>query len=158
MPTNKVKSVKVEVKEKNFTFRFHPVYDDVENPEQLFCESCPLFSFCDLLSDPREPDNKETSFQDFCIATGDQALQEVLNDDKFENLLPEVSDVLVYTKHMDEDIYKKLIQKDPYVKVAEVIDCMCGPNGYTCPMYNPEHTNCSSTNGICILRKLFPGT
>jgi hypothetical protein len=155
MPTNKVKTVEVEVKGKKFTFRFYPVFDDIDNPEQIFCTSCPLYSFCDLIPYPCDVDNEEATFQDFCIQTGDKEYQEVLNEDKLENLVPDFSDALVFTKYVNSDIFQKIVEKDPYVRLSDVIDSVCGPEGYTCPSYNEQHTECTASNGLCILKRIF---
>lgn len=155
---NKNKKVEVVINEKTYSFKFLPVYDDKENPEQIFCTSCPLCDFCDLISDPKNPDNKERSFQDFCIETGDQTPEDMFSEGKFENLVPEISDVLKFANDFNQNIYKQMLQKDRYVRLGDVIDSFCGPDGYTCPVYNKDHTNCSSENGLCVLRKLFSNT
>lgn len=155
MPTERIKAVNVDVNGKKLSFGFYPVPDDENNPEELFCNTCPLHGFCNLIPDPRDPENKEVTFMDFCGATGDQSISETLSSDKYENLLPVVSDVIEYTKVLGSDVYQKIIEKDPYVKLSEVIDCMCGEGGYPCPMYNKEHSNCSSSNLVCVLKNLF---
>lgn len=162
MPSNKKKIVKVDVNGKTMEFGFHPVADDVNNPEELYCNDCPLNGFCELIPDPRPQKEKGegesdvvSSFMDFCSVTGDLEVQEMLDSDKYENLVPDVSDVIKYTQAIGSDLYQKILEKDPYVKLSEVIDCVCGENGYPCPMYNKDHTNCNVKNGVCVLNTLF---
>ena len=154
----KNKKVEVVINGKTYSFKFYPVYDNPENPEQIYCTSCPLLNFCDLISYPNDPDDQQKTFQDFCIETGDQTPENIFNDGGFENLVPEISDVLRFANDFNQNIYKQILQKDKYVRLGDVIDSFCGPDGYTCPVYNKDHTNCSSENGLCVLRKLFPNT
>ena len=155
MPTEKRKTVVVNVNGSELKFRFYPVYDREDDPEQLFCDTCKLSELCGLIPDPRNPGDAKSTFTDFCGASGNLSDQESLSSDKYENLLPEVADVVDFTRVIGSDLYQKIVEKDPYVRLSEVIDCMCGEGGYPCPMYNKEHTKCHSSNRNCVLNNLF---
>jgi len=156
MPATKNKSVTVNVNGKNFRFGFQPVTG--LKPDELVCDAiCPLNNLCDKMRDPRDMNDNEASFNDFCLAAGDKdkSAEDILNDESIENLMPVMEDVAKFAEETDTDIYQDLIKANPLVKLGDVIDCMCGPDGYACSMYDPEHTNCTSKNGLCVLKSMF---
>jgi hypothetical protein len=156
MPTDRKKVARFTVDGEEMSITFIPVYDKEDDPEQVFCNTCPLLSFCELLPDPRDITDKEHTMMDFCLATGDQSPSEVLSSDKYENLMPDVSDVIKFSKKVGTPVYQKLIEKNPYVELTAVIDQVCGPEGFTCPMYTKSHEYCSVENKMCVLHRLFP--
>ena len=158
MPANKNKTVNVTVNGKSFTFRFKPVSEVNLKPEDLICEvACPLNSVCDKLKDPRDLNDETACFNDFCLAIGDpdKSAEEILNDESQENLMPDIEDVLKFAEETNHDIYQEIIDSDPYVKLADVIDCVCGEEGFDCSFYSKDHSNCTSKNGLCILKRFF---
>ena len=156
MPTVKNKSVTINVNEKIFKFGFRPITG--LQPDELVCDKiCPLNNICDKIEDPRNRGNAEFNFNDFCLAAGDsdRPAEDILNDETIENLMPVMEDVAKYLEENNQDLYQELIKDNPLVKLSDVIDCVCGPDGYSCSMYNQEHTNCTSKNGLCVLKSMF---
>ncbi len=152
----KIRTVEVPVNGKIFKFRFTPVGSDV-NPEDLLCEKCPLYDICDKVRDPRDLNNEDLNFNDFCLSGGkrDDTADDLLNDEYMGDFLPSIEDFLKYTEEVNKDVYKQLLETHPLVDLNKVIDCVCGPDGYACSFYNPEHSECTSKNGLCILKSLF---
>lgn len=163
MPAIKNKTVTVQVTKKDgttkpYTFRFVPIACDENKPEELICETaCPLQDVCNRIKNPNEMEDDISCFNDFCLSVGDKdkSAEQTLNDPDHENLMPVVEDVLKFLEDFDMDIYQEIIKTNPYVKLADVIDAVCGQDGYACAMYNPEHSNCTRKNGLCILKTLF---
>ena len=159
MPATKNKTVTVTFNGKNYTFRFKPMSESGMAPEDLLCEKvCPLNEVCNRLKDPRNLEDETATFNDFCLAVGgdpDKSAEEILNDESTENLMPVIEDVLNYLEDQDKDLYREIINANPYVRLSDVIDSVCGPDGYDCSMYNKDHSNCTRTNGLCILKRIF---
>lgn len=156
MAAIKNKTVTIEVNGKSFKFSFKPATG--MKPDELACDTvCPLNNICDKLRDPRNSEDNTYSFNDFCLAAGDteKTPEEILNDSSIENLVPVIEDVAKYAEEVDMDIYQEIIKSDPLVKLSDVIDKMCGPDGYACSLYNEDHSNCTAKNGLCVLKSMF---
>lgn len=146
----------VDIDGTKYRFKFHAITG--LEPVDLICEKhCPLDGICDKLRDPRNMSDEEGSFMDFCLAAGQKGKSddEIMNDETITNLAPDMGDVIKWVEGVDSDIYQALIKDNPLVNLNQVIDNVCGPNGYACGFYNEEHSNCTSKNGLCILKSLF---
>ena len=152
----KIKTVNVLVNGKNFRFRFTPVGSDV-NPEDILCEHCPLMEVCNNFKDPRDLTDETSSFNDFCLSGGntDKSAEDLLNDEYMGDLIPSMEDFIKYVEEINQDVYNQLLESHPMVDLGKVIDCVCGPDGYGCSFYNQDHSECTSKNGLCILKTLF---
>lgn len=104
---------------------------------------------CDKIKDPRAGAEEGLTFLDFCSELGTDEVG--VADERTVNSVPvegtietELEDVV--------NIYESMVDKDPYVKLSDIIDCVC--SGW-CDVYTPDHSNCKSGNGSCILHSLF---
>lgn len=139
-------SVNTEKGQRSLTFR--PV--DVTNATDLICESdCPYKGVCDKIKDPRKDAEEGLTFLDFCSEIGTEEDGSI--DENRINCVPiegtletELGDIV--------SIWGDLIDKNPYVKLSDVIDGVCP--GW-CDAYTPDHVNCKAGNGSCILRALY---
>ena len=121
--------------------------DDTEGARP--CEDfCPYADICDKIPDPRDPENKERSFLDFC---GELAENE---DEKLIDVIPCENSIESSLSDVVGDIYQTLIDKKHLVSVGEAIDKICP--GW-CDSYDKEHSACKVTNKSCILSNLFSG-
>ena len=121
--------------------------DDTEGARP--CEDlCPYADICDKIPDPRDPENKERSFLDFC---GELAENE---DEKLIDVIPCENSIESSLSDVVGDIYQTLIEKKQLVSVGEAIDKICP--GW-CDSYDKEHSACKVTNKSCILSNLFSG-
>lgn len=119
----------------------------------LVCRECSYNKVCKFIRDPRDPENKEKTFIDFCSS---------IQEDDMENLPPEEDSISTYFPERGAiedalgkdfpDILKTVIDENPRVYVEDVIEEVC--KGW-CDDYTPERTNCNCNNMSCILRSLF---
>lgn len=135
------------------TFIPKPINESSIN--ESLCNICSYgTSICDNLSCPIDPNDENIRFSDFCTGLGSG---EILKSDGTEetmdlsNYYPEEGTI---EKELGDiiDINGCSIKFGRQVKITEVIDCIC-PGG--CDLYNKEHSQCTSSNHICILRDLL---
>ena len=119
--------------------------DDTEGARA--CEKlCPYAEVCDKIPDPRDPQNKERSFLDFC---GELSESE---DEKFIDVIPCENSIENSLSDVIGDMYQKLIERNHLVSVGKAIDKICP--GW-CDSYDKEHSACKVTNKSCMLKNLF---
>jgi hypothetical protein len=53
----------------------------------------------------------------------------------------------------EKDIFQKLIEKNPTIRLSDLIEKVCS-TGW-CEEYNKEHTNCVASNKSCLMQDLF---
>lgn len=144
----KYRRVLVETPKGKRYLTYRPV--NVENATDLICEThCPYKNVCDKIKDPRNLENSELTFLDFCSEIGQEK-----DDDVEVNMVPvagtietELGDVV--------DIFQAMMEKNPPLRLVQVIDNVCP--GW-CDDYTPEHKNCNAKNGTCIMKNLFDNT
>jgi hypothetical protein len=113
------------------------------------CEQfCPYADICDKIPDPRDPQNKDRSFLDFC---GELSEAE---DDKFVDVIPCENSIETSLSDVVGDVYQTLINRKHLVSVDKAIDKICP--GW-CDSYDKEHSACKVTNKSCMLSNLFAG-
>lgn len=146
--SKKVKNVKFETKYGTKSLVFVPVLDD-DDPEKLLCDShCPYGpDICRLLKDPKNPDDKNFSFMDFCGALG----SEEGGDVSFGQCVPMEGTLEANLTDFPE-IYQVLCERNPLVSVNKVIDSVCQDS---CDMYCPDHSMCRPDNQACFLVDLL---
>ncbi len=111
------------------------------------CEQfCPYAEYCDQIPDPRDPENKERSFLDFC---GELSENE---DEKYIDVIPCENSIESSLSDVVGDVFQTLINKKHLVSVDKAIDKICP--GW-CDSYDQEHSACRVTNKSCMLTNLF---
>ena len=146
---DKLRKIKIETPNGVRYLTFRPV---VKLPEEtkLACDSvCPIGGkICRKLRDPRNPEDKDSCFMDFCSNLGE-------GDDKENGILmqyrPENGTVEENLYDID-NVYDVLIKNNGYVKITEVIDSVCKD---TCPMWCADHSKCNVSNNMCLLQDLL---
>lgn len=155
MADGKNKVVCIAVNGVDYSFEFKK---KVTEKHEIICHSCPLDGVCSKLKDPRNLNDTISTFADFCFSMGesvDKSVTEIVNDESLDGYIPVVEDVLKYMENINNDVFQEIIKKDPYIKVNELIDKVCGEGGFDCPYYNKDHSNCTAKNGMCILKNIF---
>lgn len=129
---------------------------NLAGPEVLVCEEyCPYSKICKILPDPRKPEGSDIGedgydgFLNFCgdLGTGDENF-----DIAIANYVPAEGSLEQVFEDFP-DIFNLLIEKNPVVRVNDIIDNVC--KGGWCSDWTPDHCNCKSSNMSCILRSLF---
>lgn len=118
------------------------IFRQVDVPgDKLPCDFCPYGSnsSCDNVEDPKG--RKGMTFLDYC--------NDLSEEGKFKNAVPLVGTI---EKVLGADLLQEAIKKNPVVRVEQVIDTLC-PN--FCNEYEEGHSNCNSSNKLCILKKLL---
>lgn len=116
----------------------------------LICDKeCPYGKCCAFIPDPRDPNNTELSFTDFCNDLGSNEG----DDPELSSMVPKEGTVEELFKDQP-NILQKIIGDKKLVYLNEVIDKCC-PD--ICEYYNKDHSNCTLENKMCILRGLFVG-
>ena len=107
---------------------------DVSEAEgKIMCTSrCPYKDICDKIPDPREPENKELSFIDFCAGLSDS------DEDDYLNCLPAKGTIEKELKDVLPDTYQAIIKSESLVPVNQVIDSICP--GW-CDLYKEDHSD-----------------
>jgi hypothetical protein len=143
---NKFKRVKVVTEKGDRFITFKPV-DLKDNLEELVCEkNCPYSKICDKIPDPRNMNDKNLKFLDFCGEAEDER-----DNTSLGNMVPLEGTVEEFFKDYP-DIFQILIKNNTMVGIKDIIHRVC--SGW-CENYNKEMTNCKSTNSICWLQDLF---
>lgn len=152
--SEKVKVIKVADPKggEELVFKFVPRQS---NNEDINCDTiCPYANICEKICDPNHLGEEGYNFVDFCAKVEiDRATEEAPDDEeasKTTYIPAEGSLEEAFKNH--EDILKQIVDKDPVVRVSKLIDNFCCD---FCDSYDEEHTNCTSDNRSCILRKLF---
>lgn len=144
---NKLKRVKVSTPDGDKYIMFRPV---IELPsDKLICVSdCPYGEICGKLPDPRDPQNKELCFADFCNSLGEGEGE----DEELVGFVPvdgELEKVFLF----DKDILKVMIKdENPMYRLSDIINKCC-PG--VCDLYSPDYEHCTIKNKMCLLRGLF---
>jgi hypothetical protein len=148
------KKVRVKVTtpkgDKYLTYDWYSVKQMEETHDSL-CNFCPYSSsICDNLADPRNPDDPNSSFTDFCTELDTIDLE----NGKQVNLSYYHPEEGTIEKELDGviDISQCTIQRGRRVKLEDVIDCVC-PD--CCDMYKKDHSGCTQDINTCILKELF---
>jgi hypothetical protein len=142
-------SIDVQTPKGTRKLKFFKFTGEGENDARPCEDVCPYAKICDTLPDPREPENKERGFMDFC---GELSEQE---DEKFLDLVPAENTVEENLSDVIGDLYQRIIQDEKLVKVDHVIDEICP--GW-CGNYVADHSACKVTNKSCLLSGLFMKT
>lgn len=144
------KNRRVTVTGKNgetYHFKFKPVV--IKDSNEMVCENnCPYNNICDEIRDPRDIDNPDRCFSDFCAELGE-------SDEEEEDLLYMIPDSGSLEEGFKnrKDIFQQIIKEDPVIRLKDLIDSVCA-DGW-CPEYLADHSNCNSCNLGCILHNLF---
>lgn len=143
----KLKRVKVSTPKGDRFITMRPVTDDLEEGE-IFCDSiCPYGGkVCQRFPDPRNPENSELTFCDFCSDLGEDEGKEELNsmvplEGEIERAFPDFPDIV-----------KVIEEEDPLVRVGDVIDSVCADG---CDLYRSDHSECTSEYPLCILKGIL---
>ena len=107
---------------------------------------CPYAEMCEIIKDPRCPENPDRGFMDFCGELNER------EDEKYLDLIPVKNTIEENLKDVIGDTYQALIKKGKLVCINDVIDELCP--GW-CGNYNKEHSQCTSENKSCLLAGLF---
>lgn len=141
---NRLIRVKVLTPKGERTLTYEPTSGDT-----IVClRGCVYKDVCDKIRDPRNPEDPDGAFTDFCSECAndlDEETQRVL-----ANCIPKPG--TIEENLYDLDIVQELIEKNPLVSVNKVIDSVC--SGW-CDSYNEKKSNCNARNGMCILRSIF---
>jgi hypothetical protein len=142
----KIKVIKVDGENgEKFKFNFRPLYN--VGDDELVCETrCTYCDICNKIPDPRALGDKERCFEDFCGELGEA------DDPENLNMIP-LPGSLEESFKDENDIFLKLIEKNPVIKLEDLIEKVCS-SGW-CEDYNKEHTNCNSKNRSCLMQDLF---
>lgn len=147
------KYIRVKIETKNGGTRFltyKPV--PVSEATTLICETdCPYKDVCDKIRDPRNPENEDLRFLDFCSDLGMTEEDRAKGNTKGADYVPVEGTIETELGDL-QDIFQDIIKSDPVVKTSDVIDSICP--GW-CDDYCPDHKNCSAKNNTCILKNLF---
>lgn len=152
----KIKMFEVDTPNGKRFLKFRPA--SVDSDKSIICvSSCPYGKICGKLKDPRKPNDPNSHFSDLCNGlTTDTVKQEDSNKEEGKYILSlhPAEGSLEEAFFDDEDIFKQLIEKNPVVRINDVIDKTCSN---WCDSYTPEKTNCNSRNKTCIMQDLFLG-
>lgn len=150
--------VQTPVGEKTLKF-FRVVATEDGKPIGRPCEGlCPYSESCDFLPDPRDPQNQQKGFMDFCGELQIADLKSNENSDgPIENPYLDCIPCDGTVEENLEDIlgnetYKRLIESRKVVKIKDFVDNVC--SGW-CDYYEKDHSNCNQSNPLCILAKLY---
>lgn len=127
------------------------VDDEGNEIKELICNQCSYYKKCDKFLNPETPADKESSFQEFCSDLGTPTEGNSKIDTSLIDYIP-VEGTLEENISDLQDVYEVLIKKNGFVKLVDIIDCVCKES---CPYWNKEHTDCKSTNEFCLLEDLI---
>lgn len=146
----KFKQITIKTPKGERTLEYQKVGEVPENAH--VCNmNCVYGRACIFLRDPRDPENVDKSFNTFCASLGKE--ESGIEDSDLQSMVP-VPGTLERNFGDFEDIYQQIIQKDPQVKLSDIISKFC--SGW-CEFYNEEKTNCNSNNKFCVIKSLFIG-
>ena len=149
MSIKKLKKCKVNTPKGEIFLTFRPVSSDIPL-DQLICDAeCPYSKVCDKLPDPRNPEDKDLSFMDFCGNLGDEEETQALSD-----MVPVEGTIEEAFLSEFPDIFQILIDKNPVVKLKNIVDSFCST---WCDVYQSDYSMCCSENKACIMNDLFLG-
>lgn len=149
--SRKIKRVKINTPNGVRYLTYKPAVVNEENSKDLLCTQCSYYGKCDKFLNPETPDDKESSFQEFCSELGTPSEEGQKVDIQLIDYIPEDGTLEENISDL-QDAYEVLIKKNGYVKVTDVIDCVCKES---CPLWNEEHTECKSSNEFCLLEDLI---
>lgn len=138
-----------EGEEKEFLFK--PVIPDAENMDVLICDDCPYgINICSNLPDPSHLENKNRTFQDFCISVKDEE-----TEGEYYSSIGYVPQIGTIENNMaNVERFQKVIGKC-YVDIKDVIKTLCSD---VCSRYQDDFKNCTSDYSGCILHDLLQKT
>lgn len=143
----RVKTIKVETSlgERNLSFYLEKREGD---DSSMSCKYCPYLNVCNELPHP-EASHKGEAFTDFCwqISTGIEKKQLVEGD-----YLPMPGTIEENLGDVADPFKKLATDNNRYVKLSKVIDSVCAD---VCPVYNPEHSECSGRVSFCVLHSIL---
>jgi len=140
-----MRTIKVKGKTGEFSFTYKPTPPDEEDGKLLCDLYCPYNKICDKLRDPRDIDDPDRNFSDFCAELGQ-------TEDENKDLLDFVPVNLEESFKNFPDIFSQIIDKDPVVRLKKVIKCVC--SGW-CSDFDESFSKCKYENKSCILHELF---
>ena len=140
-----VKDSSFKDEEKKRTFLFVPAnLDDSSSNEPLCKTQCPYgIDRCSLIPDPRDSQDPDKCFQDFCFELSDEGEQ-------FSSYVPKKGTIEEGMRDVNQ--FKHIIEKGSLVDIREVIHTMC--NGL-CDRYQKNLEGCTSDNQTCILHDIL---
>ena len=148
MSIKKLKKCKVTTPKGDRFLTFRPVSADIPL-DQLICDAeCPYSKVCDKLPDPRNPEDKDLCFMDFCGNLGDEESSQELGD-----MVP-VDGTIEEALSDFPDIFQILIERNPVVRLKKIVDNFCST---WCDVYQSDYSMCCSENKSCIMNELFLG-
>lgn len=115
---------------------------------EVCCEEvCPYGNICEHIRDPRNPEDSNSNLETLCceLGLGDG------DDETLQQFFP-APGTLEENLADFPDIFQQLTEKNPYVRVTDVIKNVCSK---FCDYFEPDCKNCSSKNYSCILHDLF---
>lgn len=124
--------------------QFKPV--DAE-PGKLICDMegvCAYEAICSsLLPDPRDPDNKDVTFNDFCASLGTEEDGET---DLYQ--MAPVEGTIEQNLSDFPDIIGAMLSDDPLIRLSTFIHGACADS---CDYYKPDLSGCTAKNKMCLI-------
>lgn len=152
----KQKRVKIETEDGTKYITYRPV-ESIPEKNTICNVYCRYSKICGRIPDPRNMDDEDSSYLEFCNSLGDNLGVE--EDEKTNNKGTECLSAMIPIEGSLEELYKDrkdilqiIIGKDPIYKLSDIIDNCC-PG--ICEFYSADHSDCSIDNGMCILRGLL---
>jgi len=157
-----LKLLKVKVNtpkgERTLLFREIPKVEEYS----CMCDSvCPYKGLCDYICDPRDPENKESTFLDFCSSLGEEiedsnreGREGEAEAGKERKLLDSVPVEGTIEKNLSDfpDVVQNIISKNPVVRVKDIITNVCSE---WCDMYTEDCSNCKQGTEGCFLKNII---
>ena len=145
----KLKSIKVSMSDGTEKVIVYRPIEEIPTSHLICDKECPYGKCCSELPDPRNMEDEELSFTDFCNDLG----AEDGSDSELTSMVPKDGSLEELFRGYP-NVLQKIIGKKKLVYLNDVIDKCC-PD--ICDYYNKEHTDCTLENKMCFLRGLFVG-
>lgn len=145
---DKIKRVKVLTPSGDKFIIYRPL-EEIPTDKLICDENCPYGKSCGKLPDPRDPDNEELSFTDFCNSLGENEG----DSESLVSMVPAEGELENLFKDR-EDILQIILENNPVYSLTNIIDSCC-PD--MCESYDKSHSYCTLENKMCILRPLLCG-
>jgi hypothetical protein len=125
------------------SFLFVPASSDDSN-DPICKTQCPYgIDRCSKMPDPRDPENPEKCFQDFCFDLSEDGEQ-------YSDYLPAKG--TIENGMRDVNLFKPVIERGSLVDIREVIHTVCKE---TCDRYCKDLSGCTSDNPFCLLHDIL---
>lgn len=130
--------------EKKRQFLFVPAVPDDSNSEPVCKTQCPYgIDKCSRMPDPRDPENPEKCFQDYCFDLSEEG-------DNFADYIPVRGTIEEGMR--DVNMFKPIIERGSLVDIREVIHTLC-PG--MCDRYCKDLRGCTSDVQDCMLHDIL---